>query len=128
MQRRRVGSSQRRRSVVAFAMGWFWFVSGIWPIFHMRSFEWITGPKVDRWLVRTVGALIASVGVGLIQSSRADEVPAEVETIAIAGAVSLAAVDVIYVGKRRIRPVYLLDALAELGFVALWRLAGSHAR
>ncbi len=123
LQQWQQGSVSERRRIVALAMGVFWFVSGIWPIVHLRSFEAITGPKVDKWLVRTVGALITAVGAGLLQSSGKDDVPAEVETIAVASAVSLATVDVIYVAKRRIRPVYLLDAIAELGFVALWRIA-----
>ena len=119
------GTTAERRKLVALVMGIFWLVSGVWPIVHLRSFMWVTGPKVDRWLVRTVGALIVAVSLGLLQSSKKDDVPAEVETIACASAVSLAAVDVIYVAKRRIRPVYLLDAVAELALVALWRLARS---
>ena len=41
----------------------FYIVTGVWPIVSMRSFEAITGPKVDRWLVKTVGALVAVIGV-----------------------------------------------------------------
>jgi hypothetical protein len=37
-------------------------VSGLWPILHMRRFEWVFGPKVDRWLVYTVAGLLTSVG------------------------------------------------------------------
>jgi hypothetical protein len=116
-------STPERRRLVAMAMGAFWLVSGVWPILHMRSFMWVTGPKVDAWLVRTVGALIAAIGLGLVQSARGDDVPREVETIAVAGALSLASVDVVYVARGRIGPIYLLDAFVELVLVALWRLA-----
>ena len=27
---------------------------GLWPLLHIRSFEWVFGPKTDRWLVKTV--------------------------------------------------------------------------
>src|SRR5215213_7149555 len=33
----------------------FYIVSGVWPFVSIRSFEAVTGPKVDRWLVKTVG-------------------------------------------------------------------------
>ncbi len=32
----------------------------------------------------------------------------------------LGAIDIFYVARRRISPVYLLDALVQLGLVALW--------
>ena len=48
----------------------FYIVTGVWPIVSMRSFEAITGPKVDRWLVKTVGALVAVIGCALALASR----------------------------------------------------------
>jgi hypothetical protein len=44
----------------------------------------------------------------------------EVRTIACASALGLALVDVVFVARRRISPVYLLDAAAEVGLVAGW--------
>jgi hypothetical protein len=40
--------------------------------------------------------------------------------VAAGGAAALAAIDTVYVAKRRISPVYLLDAVAEIGLVAGW--------
>jgi hypothetical protein len=101
-------------------MGWFYLVTGAWPLLHIRSFEWVTGPKTDRWLVKTVGALIAATGATLLLAARRDRVTPEVAVLAAGNAAALATIDVVYVAKRRIRPVYLLDAVAESILVAGW--------
>jgi hypothetical protein len=43
----------------------------------------------------------------------------ETKGLALASAGGLTAIDVTYVAKRRIAPVYLLDAVAELALIAL---------
>ena len=40
---------------LATGQGAYYVASGLWPIFHRRSFEAVTGPKKDWWLVVTVG-------------------------------------------------------------------------
>jgi hypothetical protein len=97
----------------------FYIVTGIWPIVSIRSFEAVTGPKVDRWLVKTVGALVAVIGAALALASRR-QVDPEIVVVAAGSAAALAAIDTVYVAKRRISPVYLLDAVAEIVLVAGW--------
>lgn len=41
-------------------MGWYYLMTGIWPLLHIRSFVWMTGPKTDRWLVKAVGGLVTA--------------------------------------------------------------------
>ncbi len=96
--------------------GAYYVGTGLWPVVHMRSFEAITGPKRDEWLVKTVGLLLAVAGSALL----ADPTLASRSTRVVAGgsAVTLAGVDVDYVARRTIRPVYLLDAAAEAGLLA----------
>jgi hypothetical protein len=101
-------------------MGWYYLVTGIWPLLHIRSFEWITGRKTDKWLVKAVGALITVTGRTLLLAAKRDRVGPEVATLAAGNAVALTAVDVVYVAKRRIRPVYLLDAVLEIALLAGW--------
>ena len=98
----------------------FYIVTGVWPIVSMRSFEAITGPKVDRWLVKTVGALVAVIGSALALASRHRQLAPEVVLVAAGSAAALATIDTVYVTKRRISPVYLLDAIAEIALVAGW--------
>ena len=94
--------------------------TGIWPILNMRSFEAVTGPKVDRWLVKTVGALVAVIGAALALASRRRQLAPEIVLVAAGSAAALATIDTVYVAKRRISPVYLLDAVAEIALVAGW--------
>jgi hypothetical protein len=98
----------------------FYIVTGVWPFLSMRSFEAVTGPKVDRWLVKTVGALVAVIGGALALASRRRQLAPEIVLAAAGSAAALAAIDTVYVAKRRISPVYLLDAVAELALVAGW--------
>ena len=45
--------------------GLFDLTSGIWPLLDMPSFEAVTGRKTDKWLVKTVGLLVAVSGSAL---------------------------------------------------------------
>ena len=38
--------------------GVYFALTGIWPLLDLSSFQWVTGPKQDLWLVQTVGAWI----------------------------------------------------------------------
>ena len=98
----------------------FYVATGVWPFVSMRAFEAVTGAKVDRWLVKTVGALVAVIGCALALASRRRQLAPEVMLVAAGSAAALAAIDTVYVAKRRIAPVYLLDAVAEIALVAGW--------
>ena len=54
--------SEPLASGLCVTQGIFYVATGVWPIVHLRSFEAVTGPKLEGWLVKTVGALIAVVG------------------------------------------------------------------
>jgi hypothetical protein len=116
-----MGSHPARK--LALAQGLFFAATGAWPIAHLPSFEAVTGPKPEGWLVKTVGALLVVTGGALALASRR---PLAREWAVLGGgsAAALAAVDLWYAGaRRRISPVYLLDAPLELGFVAGWALS-----
>jgi hypothetical protein len=98
----------------------YFLITGIWPLVDLSGFERVTGPKVDGWLVKTVGSQVGVIGAVLGWAARRERVTPEVEMLAVGSALSLAAIDVVYVARRRIGPIYLLDAAAELGFVAVW--------
>ncbi|MDQ2654537.1 MAG: hypothetical protein M3Z20_16015 [Chloroflexota bacterium] len=108
---------------LAQVQGVAYLATGIWPIIHRRSFEAVTGPKTDFWLVRTVGALISVIGATLLLGSRRSRWVPELTLLAAGSALSLAIVDIVGVAVRRISPVYLLDAVGELALVAAWTQA-----
>ena len=107
-----------QRRDVALAQGSLYLVTGLWPILHYRSFERVTGPKRDDWLVKTTGGLIAAIGASLL-ADRGDGRG----ILGPASAAVLAAADVVYASRRRISRVYLLDAIAEVAIIGAWMLA-----
>src|SRR5215212_885809 len=46
----------------------YYLVTGLWPFVSIRTFEAISGPKRDDWLVKTVGALVSSIGAALLRA------------------------------------------------------------
>jgi cytochrome b subunit of formate dehydrogenase len=51
---------------MALSQGSYYVLTGLWPLLHRSSFLAVTGPKVDLWLVNTVGALLAVTGLVLL--------------------------------------------------------------
>jgi len=105
-------------SSLLFAHGAYFAATGVWSIVDADSFQKVTGPKTDVWLVKTVGVLVTCIGGVLMAAARQQRVTPEICALAISSAAGLAAVDAAYTLKRRISPIYLLDAAAEVGFVA----------
>ena len=108
----------------ALAQGAFWLATGVWPLVHYRSFEAVTGPKRDDWLVKTIGGLIAVVGATLLAAGWRGRVTGEVAALGAASAATLAVADVHFVRRGRISPVYLLDVAAEAPFLLGWAARG----
>ncbi|MDQ1474669.1 MAG: hypothetical protein QOJ99_6149 [Bryobacterales bacterium] len=100
--------------------GMFNLSTGLWPVFHRRSFEAVTGPKKDFWLVRTVGLLIAVSGLALTLAGGRRRVTPEICVLGGGVAGSLLAVDLIYSGCGRISRIYLADAAVEAALTAAW--------
>ncbi|MFP2924503.1 hypothetical protein ACLESO_04665 [Pyxidicoccus sp. 3LG] len=116
----RLGSLLRRDPTPV--QGAYFLVTGLWPIVHLRSFAWVTGPKPEGWLVKTVGGLVGVIGATLLAAHRRGRVTPEIRQLATWSALSLLVVDVYYAGKRRISPLYLGDAVIEAVLIAAqWR-------
>lgn len=114
--RDRAGPADR----LAVAQGAFYLATGVWPLLHMRSFEAVTGEKTDDWLVRTVGALLTVSGTVMMMAGLRRRVTPEIALLAAGSAGALTAIDVIYTARRVIRPVYLADAVVEVGLIGAW--------
>ena len=100
------------------AQGAFYVATGLSPFVSRRAFEAVTGPKREWWLVQTVGAIVGVLGAGMLSAAARDRVTPEVVGVAAGTAGALAAVDTVYVARRRIRVTYLLDAAVEVAFAA----------
>lgn len=115
--------------VTAWVQGLYFTVFGIWPLVDIRSFQALTGPKTDHlvtgsesdhWLVYTVGALIVVIGAVLLLAAWRQQVSLEMIVLGIASAATLAAIDVVFVWRNAIAPIYLADAAVELLLLAGW--------
>lgn len=109
--------------LVALIQGIYFFVFGIWPLLSMGTFLRVTGPKKDLWLVKTIGVILAVIGIVLIVAQVNAEINTSLIILAIGSALSLAIVEFIYVAKRVISPIYLGDALVELILIGWWILS-----
>lgn len=99
--------------------GTYYIATGLWPLVSMRSFETLTGPKVDKWLVQMVGLLAAAIGVTLLIGARDDgRIDRAVFTLATISALSFTGIDITHALRRRISPIYLGDAVCELMLIS----------
>ena len=106
-----------RQILLLRAWGAYYVVTGLWPIVHLTSFEAVTGPKTDDWLVHMVGLLAAVIGLTLLHASW-HGMTRTIAVLAIGSALAFTAIDVWYVVSGVISPIYLGDAVVELGLVA----------
>lgn len=103
--------------------GSYYLATGLWPLLHIRSFEAVTGPKTEHWLVKTVGVLVSMIGAVLLLAAIRQGFDLEVVALALGSAIGLTAIDIWYVIRKVIAPIYLVDAVAESALVALWIVA-----
>lgn len=109
-------------TALAYVQGGFYFLTGVWPIVSIGTFQAVTGPKTDLWLVKTVGAVIAVIGSVLLLAAWRGEVTESIAMLAAGSAAALAAVDINYSLKGVISKIYLADAAVEIPIVVLWLL------
>ena len=95
--------------------GVYFVVTGIWPVLHIDSFMAVTGEKTDIWLVHMVGLLAVTIGISLLFKPKSLLLP-------ICSAISFAAIDLIYVLKDVISPIYLVDFVLQSVFIIVYIL------
>lgn len=109
-------------SYLSLAQGFYFLITGVWPLVGISSFQMVTGRKTDLWLVKTVGVLVSVIGGVLIIAGLRRQVSPELLLLAVGSGAGLIGIDVVYVASGRISRVYLIDALIELIFIAGWIL------
>jgi hypothetical protein len=123
--------------VACTVQGLYYLVTGVWPLVNIETFQAVTGPKTDHlvtgresdhWLVNTVGVLVAANALVLLFAAWRGRPSPEVALLAVGTAVGLAAIDVVYVAREVIPPIYLADAAVEAVFVVAWVWAAARTR
>src|SRR5436853_1697295 len=121
--RPRAGASSTPFTTLLWVQGVYYFVTGVWPLASVETFQMITGRKTDHlvtgresdhWLVMTVGVLITAIALTLLVAAWRRRNPLEVAVLAVASAIGLTVIDVVYVARQAILPIYLADAAAEV--------------
>src|SRR5829696_6310753 len=87
----------------------YYFITGVWPVVHIKSFMAVTGPKTDIWLVKTVGVLITAISI-CFYAAWQTTIELSIILLAVSAALFLLCIDIYYAGKRVISPIYLVDA------------------
>ena len=100
--------------------GIYFTLTGIWPFIHLQSFLWVTGPKTDIWLLKTVAALITVIGFSLLVGAFRREINAVTLILALGCSFGLMAIDIYYAINDIIGDIYLLDAVAEAVIITTW--------
>jgi hypothetical protein len=111
-------------SIVSVIQGFYYVLTGVWPLLSRRTFERVTGPKSDFWLVQTVGVVVAVAGVVLMMAGIRKRIMPEIGVLAVGNAAGLAGIDLVYSSKGRISPVYAVEATAEFALMVPWLLFG----
>lgn len=120
--------TKRRQALPAFLgtrsilllQGLYYLLTGLWPIVTIRSFEAVTGPKTEHWLVYTVAILIVVISLSLLTAAGRSQISAETIVLAMGAALALTLIDIVFVARGDIAPIYLLDAAAEVVLLGWW--------
>lgn len=105
---------------VARLHGVFNVLAGLWPVIHRRSFEAVFGPKGDWWLVYTVAGLMICIGGAQLSTETGPGAVRQMRRVGMGCSATLGIIDAVYVARGRISPMYLLDAVAETGWLVAW--------
>jgi hypothetical protein len=126
------GSISKRDALATrllWVQGPYYFLTGVWPLVSIRTFQLVTGPKTDNlptgleadhWLVMTAGVLITAISLTLLTAAWRRTTQLEIAVLAIGSALGLTAIDVIYVWRGVIAPIYLVDAAVEVPLIFGW--------
>jgi hypothetical protein len=98
----------------------YYLITAVWALVDIRSFIFITGPKTDVWLVKTVAVLLLCIcaSLGTYFFIKKDFLP--VNILAISCCMGFIIIDCYYSFSNVISDVYLVDAAIQLILLIYW--------
>jgi hypothetical protein len=114
--------------------GVYYLATGVWPILNVESFQAVTGGKTDHlitgresdhWMIMTVAVLVTAIGLALLVAAIRRSRATEMIVLAVACCIGLIAIDVIYVVRGVLLPIYLVDAGFQSAFLTGWLLTAA---
>lgn len=123
--------SSRAAVALCWVQGLYFFATGLWPLVSVDTFQAVTGKKTDHlvaepptqadhWMLFTNSALILAIAAVILNAAWRRRVSLDVALLGIASAAGLTIIDIVYVARGTIWPIYLADAAAELVIIAAW--------
>jgi hypothetical protein len=98
----------------------YYYLTALWPLIHIRSFILVSGPKDDLWLVKTVSVLLLAVCNTLLAVLLLNNCNIYAGVLAMNVCCGFIIIEIHYVRKGTISPVYLLDAVVQLALLISW--------
>jgi hypothetical protein len=114
--------------------GLYFLSTGAWPLVSVESFQWVTGPKsdhliadppteADHWMLNTISALIIAISLVILTAAARRNVTFDICLLGILSAAALTTIDIVYVARGTISPIYLADAAVEVVLILAWTKA-----
>jgi small-conductance mechanosensitive channel len=116
---------------LCWAQGLYFLATGVWPLVSVDTFQAVTGQKtdhliaeapskVDHWMLYTISVLIIAIAVVLVAAAWRRRPSFDVALLGVLSAIGLTIIDVVYVARGTIWPIYLADAAAEVVIIFAW--------
>lgn len=105
--------------LLSFSHALYLLFGGGWPLLHLKSFEAVTGPKHDEFLVRTVALLLILVG-SILLGQRKAVVESSAVQLAMGTSFILGTVAIVSAAGGWVWKVYFIDGTIHLLFVLAW--------
>ncbi len=113
-------SSVRGWRLLPLGQGFYYVLTGVWPLLGLRSFQRVTGPKTDVWLVQTVGMLVLIIGATLMSAAVRGRVSEPIRRLGVGSALGLLLMELLYGFNGTISSIYVADAALQAIIVVWW--------
>jgi len=102
--------------------GIYSLITALWGLIDIESFMAITGTKSDIWLVKTVSVLLVAISVTMLSQFIRPYDPFPTIVLGALTSAGLSAIEFYYSFRDVISPVYTLDGVLQILFLASWLL------
>jgi hypothetical protein len=113
-------TSTTQYNVLLLLHGAYLFVTGLWPLVHIQSFMAVTGYKTDQWLVKTVGALLLPMVIGVVVTYVYGVDKRPIVFTLISSTVVFISIDFYYALQDVIANVYMIDGVIQILLLVSW--------
>lgn len=112
----------KNQQIIPLVQGLYFVITGVWPLVHIESFLYVTGPKIDIWLVKTVGILILPYSFLCFYVAAKMKKSSLIALVNSTCCLGLAIIDLYYYLKGVISWVYMVDFVLQFTFFTYWIL------